>query len=144
MRPRTAASVTILQLCNGPKYDELVRRVWATLLLATIGYWLIVPLILAGPDANLPACCRRNGAHHCAMAMDDGATGPAFQATPERCPAFPVTTTAPVRVENASLGHAVAVFAALAAHPTAPRQTKTRYYVSFSRSWHKRGPPVLL
>jgi hypothetical protein len=49
----------------------------------------------ARDDSRLPACCRRNGAHHCAMSEDmqaalERATGsaPTFTA-PATCPSFP-------------------------------------------------------
>ena len=47
-------------------------------------------------DANLPACCRRHGAHHCAMAMRmaaimrDAASGKMPMASaPMTCPEYP-------------------------------------------------------
>jgi hypothetical protein len=42
-------------------------------------------------DANLPPCCRRHGAHHCAMAMPgDAASGKMPMASaPMTCPEYP-------------------------------------------------------
>lgn len=45
-------------------------------------------------ESGLPACCRRHGAHHCAMSEETAAalaaenSGPIFRA-PSRCPFFP-------------------------------------------------------
>lgn len=51
-------------------------------------------------EARLPFCCRRQGAHHCAM--EEGAAGaqadpsvPAFKA-PSKCPQFPAALPATV------------------------------------------------
>jgi len=67
------------------------------------------PLALLRPDsddASLPACCRRHGAHHCAMsarlaemAAQAAAGKSDFLAAPSTCPQFPAvdsTSTLPV------------------------------------------------
>jgi len=62
---------------------------------------LLILLFSAGPlsfalnaseDVSLPACCRRHGAHHCAMGSMEGASGNASDTiikTPSHCPQFP-------------------------------------------------------
>jgi hypothetical protein len=54
---------------------------------------------------RLPYCCRRHGAHHCAMdSADNGASGPGFNA-PAHCPQFPgalPATVAPVFIGAAA------------------------------------------
>jgi hypothetical protein len=46
-------------------------------------------------DTRLPACCRRNGAHHCAMSdsglarMVEAALGQKMISAPARCPMYP-------------------------------------------------------
>ena len=44
-------------------------------------------------EGNLPACCRRNGKHHCMMSMAERSQiadrAPAFSTPPEKCPHFP-------------------------------------------------------
>jgi hypothetical protein len=70
-----------------------MRRALSTWLLL---FFLLGPLTAvfsASDDARLPACCRRNGAHHCAMAAAMRAqvandTSPGFSA-PATCPLYP-------------------------------------------------------
>ncbi len=72
-----------------------MRRPLAILLVL---FFVLGPLqaVLQGSDeSRLPACCRRNGAHHCEMNQDmraalERAIGstPAFSA-PATCPSFP-------------------------------------------------------
>ena len=54
-------------------------------------FWLpaLSALMPGSEDLRLPYCCRRQGAHHCAMNSDwSGASGPAVKA-PSHCPQFP-------------------------------------------------------
>ena len=73
-----------------------VKRTLASLLLLLIGFPLIGPALFAGNDAeaNLPACCRRDGKHHCSMmdAAERQESGPAL--TANRCPQFPKSSLA--------------------------------------------------
>ena len=66
-----------------------MRRLLATLLLTIFSYSLISPALFASDaDSKLPACCRRNGAHRCAMSMNQSgqSSGPVRAG---RCPSFP-------------------------------------------------------
>jgi len=118
-----------------------VRRASAISVLAAICFSLIAPLALADTESNLPACCRRKGAHHCAMsAMMAGGNGtPAMCA---RCPAYPIATAAQPGGTAAPAGVSQLVFAELLSHPAVSGQTEARARISFSRSRQKRGPPV--
>jgi hypothetical protein len=60
-------------------------------------FWLpaLVALAPGSNDARLPSCCRRHGAHHCAMdSAQSGVSGTAFKA-PSHCPEFPSALPAP-------------------------------------------------
>lgn len=52
-----------------------MRRLVSILLLLLLSMPAALPVLAgtvrvsAGDDASLPACCRRDGAHHCAMSM---------------------------------------------------------------------------
>lgn len=62
-----------------------MRRAVALLVSVVFGLLTIAPLLAANAEPDVPACCRRDGKHHCAMAgmARTGTNGPAFQA---RCP----------------------------------------------------------
>jgi hypothetical protein len=105
----------------------------------------MMPLVAATGDADskLPACCRRNGAHHCMMnAVQASASlhGTQFEVIPSRCPLFPkaVRTTGnhDLNFDTAGL-----LFAQVISHPAMCVQTEARARIALDRSRHKRGPP---
>jgi hypothetical protein len=69
----------------------LMRRAFATILAALFSFELIAPVLLADAASDVPACCRRNGKHHCAMAdgSGDASTGPSLKSLESKCPFFP-------------------------------------------------------
>ena len=121
-------------------HNARVRRVLASLLLAVFSVLPLAPILLAD-DSNLPACCRRLGAHHCAMGSMDTHDASFIQ---QRCAQFPLGGAALAASGMASVTPSQVVFAAIVSHPSAHAQTEARYRVSFSRAWQKRGPPTVL
>lgn len=123
-----------------------MRRALASILLAVFSFLLIAPVAFADPESNLPACCRRDGAHHCSMGatMNDEASGSGFQAARDRCPAFPIASASPTGAEFALANRAGVVSRAELSYPSVPFQTESRFSVSFSRSRQKRGPPAVV
>jgi hypothetical protein len=121
-----------------------LRHASAISLLAAICLSLIAPAVFAGAETNLPACCRRNGAHHCAMATDDSisATQTSFQPV-KPCPSFPVGA-AVSGGSVAFLGDSTTNFALTVSHPSKRLQPQAFYRISFSRSCRQRGPPAIL
>ena len=72
-----------------------MRRPLAILLMLFFALGPLQGVLQASDESRLPACCRRNGAQHCAMSQDmraalERAIGstPAFTA-PATCPSFP-------------------------------------------------------
>jgi hypothetical protein len=62
----------------------------AALLLAAISFSLLGPALAAASTSQLPACCRRDGKHHCsAMAAEHAATAFPDLRLQARCPQFP-------------------------------------------------------
>jgi hypothetical protein len=122
-----------------------VRRVLSFTLLLLFSLPLISPLLAltAGSDANLPACCRRNGAHHCARTTHpaDPAAGINLSTIPQHCPAYPAVITQ-ARHGDLSIHTAPLIFAGIISHPTVKPQTQARARVAFDISRQKRGPPT--
>src|SRR5664280_3716685 len=58
-----------------------MRRLAASLLLVLLCAGLALPMLLARGD-GVPACCRRNGKHHCAMLPQ----GDGFRTSEASCP----------------------------------------------------------
>ena len=118
----------------------------ASLLLAAISFTLVpVALLAYTSDSDLPACCRKDGKHKCAMSgMDDDASGPAMRGV-SQCPMFPTrpASTAAGNVAGAPIPETVTE-TRFAAFLNAAEQAEAQYRVAFSRSRHKRGPPSQL
>jgi hypothetical protein len=75
-----------------------MRRSFSILLILVFAFTPVSLLISGREDANLPACCRRHGVHHCSMTvsasrsmMARGST-PGFSA-PATCPYYPGAAT---------------------------------------------------
>jgi len=72
-----------------------MRRGSSIFLILFFGLGPLSALVDSSADAGLPACCRRHGAHHCAMYAQTGAMGaargidstPGFSA-PLTCPLY--------------------------------------------------------
>ena len=122
-----------------------MRRASAMLLLVLLSFSLISPSVFAlGADSKLPACCRRNGKHHCAtMATEsESSSGPALQAG--RCSFFPSVEGVPVSRTVALVGISKAGFEQLVRHGASAHQTESFCHSSYSRAGQKRGPPTFL
>ena len=71
-------------------HDFQMRRSISILLALIFGLGPLSFALLPNDDASLPACCRRHGAHHCAMSSEASSyfRTPAFT-SPAHCPLFP-------------------------------------------------------
>ncbi len=129
-----------------------MRRLFAILIAVLVGLPTVTPLfaLATGDDPGLPACCRRDGKHHCMMAgMETGRpasssrTGLTSPSVSERCPygARSVPSTAH---PDWSLDTAQGIFAGVVAHPAVAPQTESKRRISADRSRQKRGPPAFL
>jgi len=130
------------------RYNETMRRLLSIALLAAFSLPLIAPVLAlaSASDANLPACCRRNGTHHCSMLRmqtESSSSTPNFSAIPERCPAYPAVIT-PAKHGDLAIHTASLIFAGAVSHPSFRPQTIARARVSLDRSRQKRGPPTNL
>lgn len=119
---------------------RLVRRIPAILLLTVFSVSLSVPALPAGNDSNLPACCRREGMHHCST-PDTASTGASIVAV---CPAFPKTGATPAHSKIAAVRPAVAIARQIGEQAAGPVRTLGLVHSWFARERQKRGPPALL
>jgi len=140
----------------GPEnlYNRAVRRLLALAIAVLIVLPAISPLFaLSGEgDPARPACCRRDGKHHCMLAdmqnMDGAAPSSSAQsgtrmtgaAVSERCP-YGAKTVPGNTHPDWSLATGEAIFAGIVAHPSAAPQTESKRRISADRSKQKRGPP---
>jgi hypothetical protein len=93
-------------------------------------------------ESRLPACCRRNGKHHCAiMSSPDAADGPTSISANNSCPFMPRTlaSTAPsvVALLNAAASHLEFPTQFLARHGSV-----TAAPINDRHNWPQRGPPA--
>ena len=119
-----------------------MRRAIAHSLLVTFSLLLIAPLFAPDAEANLPACCRRAGKHHCMMRSVEtsGSKEAGFTLVHEKCPCLPESTGAVHSVkyipEAGQRFYAEVLF-----HPGYVPHTSARSRMSFLRSHQRRGPP---
>jgi hypothetical protein len=121
-----------------------VRRALTFVLLLLFSYPLVAPAFASAPDeASLPACCRRNGRHHCAMAGMGMEQNDRNTSVRERCPYCPQAKAIVWQSTIAAMTRQT-LFAGMIFQPAAGAQAEAGFRISFSRSRQKRGPPQLL
>jgi len=122
-----------------------MRRSVAILLALAFSWMLILPVFAASAESHLPACCRKNGKHHCMMQMESPSAsgGASFVAAGKKCPYF-LNSTAATHVETFAPALSQAIFAGIVQHPAVSPQTEAGYRASYLRSRQKRGPPSFL
>jgi hypothetical protein len=118
-----------------------MRRVCASLLLPVFSLPLIAPALASAPDdSQLPACCRRDGKHHCAMNMEVNVPS-RYHVAQETCP-FSSFARTPLLQPHAFALVNPPVLAGFAAGPAAVvGSAEAGYRISADRTRHKRGPP---
>jgi hypothetical protein len=124
-----------------------MRRVLAILLIAFFGLGPLSAGLSADDDSGLPPCCRRHGAHHCAMAMQMAAmmakalsgSTPILTA-PLTCPAYPGYTAATTAPPPAIAASSVTL-PVLLAQPHSPAAGRAAARISQLRTRTNRGPP---
>ena len=126
-------------------YNFSVRRLLALSLLLIFSLPLASPLLAlsANSDANLPICCRRNGAHHCQMKMqrtNASAGRDVISSIPVKCPFYPRAATL-VRHNDARIHSNSGILVELVHHATIKFPTYTFGRIALDTAWQKRGPP---
>ncbi len=122
-----------------------MRRALAILIVLFFGLWPLTATLQASDDVNLPPCCRRHGAHHCAMAAivarRQQGSAPVFSA-PSTCPYYPgaAVLVAPVSALVAS----ATPLPPLLVRSFQPTAFHTRVPSRPGRTHAGRGPPLAL
>ena len=119
-----------------------MRRTISIFLVLFFGLGPVAAALHAEEDAGLPACCRRHGAHHCAMASTMGQNDrkPGLSA-PSTCPYFPGYNLAPSNAPLALAAPPVSLPAMLV-QPHTPAAARAAARLSQIRTRAGRGPPV--
>ncbi len=129
-------------------HQSQMRRVLSILMVLFFSLGPLAPVLSASDDDSaLPACCRRHGAHHCAMSMEQAAavaqslSGNAVLTAPATCPAFPgydaATSSAPQAIAAAPIS-----LPALLAQPHSSAAGRAAARLSQIRTRVSRGPPA--
>ncbi|MGD0735288.1 MAG: hypothetical protein ABR976_09085 [Terracidiphilus sp.] len=122
-----------------------MRRTFSIFLILFFGLGPLAATLHADDDSSLPACCRRHGAHHCAMsgpaAMLAQSDGKPILTAPSTCPYFPGYTVAssPAPLALAALPISLP---ALLAQPHSPITARAAARLSQLRTRAGRGPPA--
>jgi hypothetical protein len=118
-----------------------MRRLLAILLLAAFGLPTVAPLLAQtqDPDRNLPACCRRNGTHHCALSIAAQSNNAPIVST--RCPAFPQHAAVASLTPAAFLATHPSIELPITAQSAATRAEAQRRLFR-ERTHRTRGPPT--
>ncbi|HLK18205.1 MAG TPA: hypothetical protein VKT81_04580 [Bryobacteraceae bacterium] len=121
-----------------------VGRFVASALLLILACDTTLPALLTSPESNLPACCRRDGKHHCAMMemleKQQESAGPSWKTVAKKCPMFPRGTVASLTHESAPPA-SVRFADSLSTYSAVKAQTEVLFHISHSRARQKRGPP---
>jgi hypothetical protein len=118
--------------------------------------WLAIPMLCLfllplcsgffgdnAAEASLPACCRKDGKHHCAMLAEQASDDKGMGAIREKCPCLPAALSILVLPSFAPTT-AAAIFAGVVQHASVAPQTDARRRISYDRARQKRGPPYPL
>ncbi|MGC2163529.1 MAG: hypothetical protein WA634_16590 [Silvibacterium sp.] len=118
-----------------------MRRLLAISLLMLFTAPFVMPLFgTSTAESTVPACCRRNGKHHCMMNMA-WSQDRTFRTVGEKCP-YSIAPPAILVLPSFKPSAAASVFAGITRHPAVVPQTEAQFRVSFDRSRQKRGPPA--
>jgi hypothetical protein len=119
-----------------------MRRAITSVLLALFSFPLIAPVLLANVASDLPACCRRDGKHHCGMAdPQESPSGHAVRATQSKCPLYPKASSVAGDSQTVLSSDAPRVGAPPLFRSSRRMASHDTTLVALRGSVQKRGPP---
>jgi hypothetical protein len=142
------ATKSCLHACGDWCSNGVLRKLIAITLLVLFGLPFASSLFALAPksEANLPACCRQSGKHHCMMSMAQRNRAqreePGFMAPLERCPYCPATVLGAHHAVDFRPSPGQVIYAGLVSHPTGVAQTECKLRIARDRACGKRGPPA--
>jgi hypothetical protein len=119
-----------------------LKRASAIFVLLTMIFVVIAPALFADRASLLPACCRRDGKHQCAITSAESSHGPALKAFAEKCPLFPRATPT-TQNHNSCRPVSVTFCDGAISDPVRLVRLDVSYRVPSGRSHQRRGPPLL-
>ena len=120
-----------------------MRRTFATLLLAVISFPLIGAPLFAQTLPSVPACCLRNGQHHCeATGVGSSSGGPAVVSA--RCPLWPGPAIASRELKTPLPVARLQTGSPLLWQPAFFASSPRPFRAAAKGTPNKRGPPLLL
>lgn len=106
---------------------------------------LIAPALASVPDqSRLPACCRRDGKHHCAMQMEVGNIPSGSHVLAEKCPFLTLGHTPLLQPHAFPAVSSLAAAGPVADPAAVVAAAEAGYRIAADRARHKRGPPQQL
>lgn len=123
-----------------------MRRALSIFMIVLLGLAPLAAMVPGGEDPRLPLCCRRQGAHHCAMSFAEGASAAAFEGTPTSLKA-PSTCSQYPGVVAANVGAMAFLSPPVVSVSGSPSLVRVKYVAgAFSRprAQTSRGPPCAL
>lgn len=96
------------------------------------------------PDAGLPVCCRRHGAHHCTMLTKQHRETNSAPGIGAVCPRFPNHSIATTTRVASLVASAASVTASLKFEVDSVRHAEGSHRHESANAHPKRGPPVAL
>lgn len=125
---------------------QVLSRIIAAALLLSFSGDTALPALLADSGSSLPACCRRDGKHHCAMLeafeKQQESAGLSWKSASRKCPLFPKSAVG-FLTHPATPQRTVSFAGSTAEYPVHKAQTEVLYRISHSRARQKRGPPSI-
>lgn len=124
-----------------------MQRALSICLILFFGFGPLSAALQGDDDSRLPACCRRHGAHHCAMSdammarMAEAASGNSILAAPSHCPLCPnggFVPNAPIHALTPSTNG----LPELLAESHSPAAARAAARMSQLRARADRGPPA--
>jgi hypothetical protein len=122
-----------------------MRRTIALALTMLFCWTPIAPFFAPDAEANLPACCRRHGKHHCMMrAMERlGGRPSGVASVSENCPC-PPTGACAIHAQIYKPESQETFPARVGVDPLRAPQIQSLFRLAAQRSHPKRGPPTSL